>query len=136
MGRRRSWIAFYRQKCPQLWGWHSPSGESTIQAKEPHLFASVWLVTGCVPPWGKGMSLASYFEPIPTEVLSQQHLPSMYSQDMCASVLKGGSGQNILTSATQSKIESNLRIFKLLSHTHIHTQNKTNNDKKPNQKDC
>lgn len=56
--------------------------------------------------------------------VSHQHLPSIHSQEMKASVLKGWSGQHIAATTTQ-RIESNLGIFKLPSSIHIthkHTQ--------------
>ena len=53
--------------------------------------------------------------------ISHQHLPSRHSQEMSTSVLRERTGQNIITFTTQSKIESSLRIFKLLSNTHTHT---------------
>lgn len=54
------------------------------------------------------------------------HLFPAHSQGISALVLKEASRQNITTSITQSKIESNLRIFKLLSnHTHTHRTKST-----------
>ena len=52
--------------------------------------------------------------------ISHQHLPARHRQEMSTSVLRGNTGQNIITFTPQSKIESNLRFFKLLSN--IHTQ--------------
>lgn len=131
LGRRRSWTAIYRQQSPQLWGIQSPSELSTFETKGPHHFTSIWLVIGHVPPSERNVSLARDFGPVPK---NQPPAPLLWAQPgNSASVLKGGSGQDTIASTTQSKIESNLRIFKLLSHTH--TENKIDNDNKPNQKD-
>ena len=116
LGRRRSWTAIYRQQSPQLWGVQSPSELSAFETKGPHHFTSRWLVIGHVPPSEKDVSLARDFGPVPK---NQPPAPPLWAQPgNNASVLKGESGQDTIASTTQSKIESNLRIFKLLSHTH------------------
>lgn len=116
LGRRRSWTAIYRQQSPQLWGIQSSSELSTFETKGPHHFTAIWLVIGHVPPSERNVSLARDFGPVPK---NQPPAPLLWAQPgNSASVLKGGSGQDTIASTTQSKIESNLRIFKLLSHTH------------------